>query len=100
MANRITTDADINRHVSIVSSGVGVIVRKMSEEAEQQYMETSENGHELDDDFNGAGLVGEGEDGGAENQCDQSGDAEDGSSQNGGNEGGQIDASKGEEDAG
>lgn len=60
-------------------------------------METSENGHEVDDDFNGAGLTEEGndDDGAAANDC-----GEDDNSQNGGTEGGQIDASKGEEDAG
>uniref|UniRef100_A0A7N5ZT95 Heterogeneous nuclear ribonucleoprotein A/B n=1 Tax=Anabas testudineus TaxID=64144 RepID=A0A7N5ZT95_ANATE len=49
-------------------------------ETEQQYMETSENGHEEGNDDDGPD--------------------EDGNSQNGGTEGGQIDASKGEEDAG
>ncbi|XP_061541552.1 heterogeneous nuclear ribonucleoprotein A/Ba [Phycodurus eques] len=61
-------------------------------EIEQQYMETSENGHEVDDDFNGAGQAGE-------NACGEGAGADD-NSQNGGTEGGQIDASKGEEDAG
>ncbi|XP_061690217.1 heterogeneous nuclear ribonucleoprotein A/Ba isoform X2 [Syngnathoides biaculeatus] len=61
-------------------------------EIEQQYMETSENGHEVDDDFNGAGQAGA-------NACGE-GAATDDNSQNGGTEGGQIDASKGEEDAG
>ncbi|XP_077387247.1 heterogeneous nuclear ribonucleoprotein A/B-like [Festucalex cinctus] len=51
-------------------------------EQQCQYMETSENGHEVDD-FN-AGQAGANAD----------------DSQNGGTEGGQIDASKGEEDAG
>ncbi|CAB1413632.1 unnamed protein product [Pleuronectes platessa] len=80
-------------------------------ETEQQYMETSENGHEVDDDFNGAGLGEEGIEDSAVNECEEAAgpdaqadaDAEadlDGDSQNGGNEGGQIDASKGEEDAG
>ncbi|KAM9833852.1 heterogeneous nuclear ribonucleoprotein A/Ba [Syngnathus acus] len=59
-------------------------------ETEQQYMETSENGHEVDD-FNGAGQAGEG-------ACGAEGPDDD--NQNGGTEGGQIDASKGEEDAG
>uniref|UniRef100_A0A3Q3LEZ6 Heterogeneous nuclear ribonucleoprotein A/B n=2 Tax=Mastacembelus armatus TaxID=205130 RepID=A0A3Q3LEZ6_9TELE len=73
---------------------------KMSE-IEQQYMETSENGHEGDDDFNGAGLTEEGNDGSAVNDCGEGAEADaDDSSQNGGTEGGQIDASKGEEDAG
>lgn len=63
-------------------------------DAEQQYMETSENGHEVDDDFNGAGQL---DDGGAELDCgEEAGD----DSQNGGTDGGQIDASKGEDDAG
>ncbi|XP_061642995.1 heterogeneous nuclear ribonucleoprotein A/Ba [Phyllopteryx taeniolatus] len=61
-------------------------------EIEQQYMETSENGHEVDDDFNGAGQAGA-------NALGE-GDGADDNSQNGGTEGGQIDASKGEEDAG
>uniref|UniRef100_A0A1A7XPZ3 Heterogeneous nuclear ribonucleoprotein A/B n=1 Tax=Iconisemion striatum TaxID=60296 RepID=A0A1A7XPZ3_9TELE len=65
-------------------------------EAEQQYMETSENGHEVDDDFNGAGHTDEGQDGGAEHDCGQGAGTD---SQNG-SDGGQIDASKGEEDAG
>ena len=69
-------------------------------EAEQQYMETSENGHEVDDDFNGAGLIEEGNDGGADDCGEGAGPEADGNSQNGGTEGGQIDASKGEEDAG
>uniref|UniRef100_A0A3B5L4M3 Heterogeneous nuclear ribonucleoprotein A/B n=1 Tax=Xiphophorus couchianus TaxID=32473 RepID=A0A3B5L4M3_9TELE len=61
-------------------------------EAEQQYMETSENGHEAEDDFNGGG-----NDGSAENDCGQGAETDpDGNSQ----DGGQIDASKGEEDAG
>ncbi|XP_040028495.2 heterogeneous nuclear ribonucleoprotein A/Ba isoform X3 [Gasterosteus aculeatus] len=72
-------------------------------EAEQQYMETSENGHEVDDDFDGAEITEEGNDESAGNECEEGagpdGDA-DGNSQNGGTEGGQIDASKGEEDAG
>uniref|UniRef100_A0A673LH84 Heterogeneous nuclear ribonucleoprotein A/B-like n=1 Tax=Sinocyclocheilus rhinocerous TaxID=307959 RepID=A0A673LH84_9TELE len=71
-------------------------------DAEQQYMETSENGHE--DDLNGAGQYEEGSgeaqaaaqgDAGAD---DTAGDEED--PQNGSSDGGQIDASKGEEDAG
>ncbi len=71
-------------------------------DAEQQYMETSENGHE--DDLNGAGQYEEGDgdaqaaaqgDAGAD---DTAGDEED--PQNGSSDGGQIDASKGEEDAG
>uniref|UniRef100_A0A3Q2QML9 Heterogeneous nuclear ribonucleoprotein A/B n=1 Tax=Fundulus heteroclitus TaxID=8078 RepID=A0A3Q2QML9_FUNHE len=66
-------------------------------EAEQQYMETSENGHEAEDDFNGAGDA-DGDGGNnAENDCGQGAETDpDGNSQ----DGGQIDASKGEEDAG
>ncbi|KAM9377835.1 heterogeneous nuclear ribonucleoprotein A/Ba isoform 2-T5 [Pholidichthys leucotaenia] len=56
-------------------------------EMEQQYMETSENGHEVDD-LNGAGNE-DGNDGSAMNDCGE-----------GAGEGGQIDASKSEEDAG
>lgn len=71
-------------------------------DAEQQYMETSENGHE--DDLNGAEQYEEGSgdvqaaaqgDAGAD---DAAGDEED--PQNGSSDGGQIDASRGEEDAG
>lgn len=71
-------------------------------ETEQQYMETSENGHEVDDDFNGAGHTEEATDDSAVNDCGEgAGPEADESSQNGGGtEGGQIDASKGEEDAG
>ena len=70
-------------------------------ETEQQYMETSENGHEVDDDYNGAGHTEEGIDESAANDCGEGeGPDADGNSQNGGTEGGQIDASKGEEDAG
>lgn len=70
-------------------------------EIEQQYMETSENGHEGDDDFNGAGHTEEGNEGDGENECGEEGAGpESADGQNGGSEGGQIDASKGEEDAG
>jgi len=73
-------------------------------ETEQQYMETSENGHEVDDDFNGADHTEETNDESAVNECKKeeegAGPDADGNSQNGGTEGGQIDASKGEEDAG
>ncbi|KAK9517980.1 hypothetical protein VZT92_023309 [Zoarces viviparus] len=81
-------------------------------ETEQQYMETSENGHEVDDDFNGAEHTEEGNDEGTDGneesiavneECEEGAgpDADgDGNSLNGGTEGGQIDASKGEEDAG
>lgn len=65
-------------------------------------METSENGHEVDDDFNGAGHTEEANDDSAVNDCGEegAGPEADENSQNGGTEGGQIDASKGEEDAG
>lgn len=73
-------------------------------EIEQQYMETSENGHEVEDDFNGAENTEEGNEESAVNDCGEeaegAGPDADGNSQNGGTEGGQIDASKGEEDAG
>ncbi len=63
-------------------------------------METSENGHEVDDDYNGADTE-EGIGESAVNDCGEGeGPEADGNSQNGGTEGGQIDASKGEEDAG
>lgn len=61
-------------------------------EIEQQYMETSENGHE-EDDQNGAGSTAEGID-------DSAFDAGDDLGADGGTDGGQIDASKDEEDAG
>lgn len=51
-------------------------------------METSENGHEVDEDFSGAG------------QTDDGGEGAGDDSHNGGTDGGQIDASKGEDDAG
>lgn len=71
-------------------------------ELEQQYMETSENGHEIEDENNGAGLTEEGlEEESVLNDCGEGEETgADGSSQNGDNDGGQIDASKGEEDAG
>ncbi|XP_056136641.1 heterogeneous nuclear ribonucleoprotein A/B-like isoform X2 [Lampris incognitus] len=76
-------------------------------DTEQQFMETSENGHEGDEDFNGAGHVEEANDGEAVNECEENAgpeacadEAEGGDSQNGAAEGGQINASKGEEDAG
>uniref|UniRef100_A0A8B9JD99 Heterogeneous nuclear ribonucleoprotein A/Ba n=1 Tax=Astyanax mexicanus TaxID=7994 RepID=A0A8B9JD99_ASTMX len=59
-------------------------------DAEQQFMETSENGHE-GDDFNGA----EGYD-----EASADADKDGAGDQNGAGEGGQIEASKGEEDAG
>jgi len=71
-------------------------------DAEQQYMETSENGHEGEDDLNGAGQY---EEGNGSAQAGAQGDA--GADETAGDEdetsasdGGQIDASKGEEDAG
>ncbi|XP_072519909.1 heterogeneous nuclear ribonucleoprotein A/Ba [Salminus brasiliensis] len=60
-------------------------------DAEQQFMETSENGHE-GDDFNGEE--------GYEEASGAGGDKDEAGDQNGANEGGQIEASKGEEDAG
>lgn len=70
-------------------------------EVEQQYIETAENGHEAEEENNGAGHTEEGNDENVLNDCGE-GDATgaDGNSQNGDNDGGQIDASKGEEDAG
>lgn len=62
-------------------------------EIEQQYMETSENGHEEEDDQNGAGSTVEGIDDSAFDNSDDPG-------ADGGTDGGQIDASKDEEDAG
>ncbi|CAL8355285.1 unnamed protein product [Merluccius merluccius] len=95
-------------------------------DTEQQFMETSENGHEgEEEDYNGAGghhhhqeeeqeeQAATGGIGGgdaaaaaAEQQCEGGGpeacaeEGTDGDSQNGASEGGQINASKGEEDAG
>lgn len=72
-------------------------------ETEHQYMEMSENGHEGEEDLNGAEQY-EGDNGdaqaGAEGDdgADETGIDED--PQNGATDGGQIDASKGEEDAG
>lgn len=56
-------------------------------------METSENGHEAEDDQNGAGGTVEGIDDSAFDNGDDPG-------ADGGTDGGQIDASKDEEDAG
>lgn len=82
-------------------------------DTEQQFMETSENGHEGEEDFNGAEPADETEapnEGEAETEAcveettalegEGKGEGED--SQNGASEGegGQINASKGEEDAG
>ncbi|XP_030642313.1 heterogeneous nuclear ribonucleoprotein A/Ba [Chanos chanos] len=74
-------------------------------DAEQQYMETSENGHEGgEEDLNGAEPCGETEypeavSGEAEAEEETSEIAAE-EPENGASEGGQIDASKGEEDAG
>ncbi|XP_057205747.1 heterogeneous nuclear ribonucleoprotein A/Ba isoform X2 [Triplophysa rosa] len=73
-------------------------------EVENQYMEMSENGHEGEEDLNGAEQYEEGngdEQAGAQGDAaddDETGNDED--PQNGATDGGQIDASKGEEDAG
>lgn len=70
-------------------------------EVEQQYMETSENGHEVEEENNEAGQPEEGSDENVLNDCgEDDATGADGNSQNGENDGGQIDASKGEEDAG
>ncbi|XP_010902430.1 heterogeneous nuclear ribonucleoprotein A/B-like isoform X1 [Esox lucius] len=79
-------------------------------DSEQQLMETSENGHEGEEDFNGAEPAGETEDSEALNEGEEEaetetaveGEGEGEDSQNGASEGegGQINASKGEEDAG
>ncbi|XP_029917619.1 heterogeneous nuclear ribonucleoprotein A/Ba isoform X2 [Myripristis murdjan] len=76
-------------------------------DTEQQFMETSENGHEGDEDFNGAGHGDEGNECEAVNECGEDAgpeacaeEAAEEDSQNGASEGGQINASKGEEDAG
>lgn len=61
-------------------------------DAEQQFMETSENGHEGDEGFNGAE--------GFDEAAPAGEDKEEAGDQNGAGEGGQIEASKGEEDAG
>ncbi|XP_036403854.1 heterogeneous nuclear ribonucleoprotein A/B-like isoform X1 [Megalops cyprinoides] len=74
-------------------------------DTEQQFMETSENGHEGEEDLNGAEpteqteAVAEAE---AEGETEAEGEeaTTEGDSQNGASEGGQINASKGEEDAG
>uniref|UniRef100_A0A4W5LSV6 Heterogeneous nuclear ribonucleoprotein A/Ba n=1 Tax=Hucho hucho TaxID=62062 RepID=A0A4W5LSV6_9TELE len=79
-------------------------------DAEQQFMETSENGHEGEDDFNGAKTADETEETETLNKGEEETEAciedetavEGEDSQNGATdgEGGQINASKGEEDAG
>lgn len=67
-------------------------------DAEQQYMETSLNGHEGEDDLNGAGQYDQGN---GDAQAGAQGNAgADGTAGDDGADGGQIDASKGEEDAG
>lgn len=64
-------------------------------------METSENGHEVEEENNEAGQPEEGSDENVLNDCgEDDATGADGNSQNGENDGGQIDASKGEEDAG
>ncbi|XP_060792349.1 heterogeneous nuclear ribonucleoprotein A/B-like isoform X2 [Neoarius graeffei] len=63
----------------------------MADDSEQQFMETSENGNE-GDSLNGAA--------GAETQLGAGGEAAEAESQNGASDGGQIEASKAEEDAG
>ncbi|XP_048883649.1 heterogeneous nuclear ribonucleoprotein A/Ba isoform X2 [Brienomyrus brachyistius] len=68
-------------------------------DSEQQFMETSENGHEGEEDLNGAEAAEQAEAAlEAENVAEGDEAADD--SQNGAVEGGQINASKGEEDAG
>ncbi|CAL8308285.1 unnamed protein product [Arctogadus glacialis] len=80
-------------------------------DTEQQFMETSENGHEgeQEEEYNGgAAHTEEGNGGEAVEECEEGAgpeacgaeEATDGDSQNGASEGGQINASKGEEDAG
>ena len=79
-------------------------------DTEQQFMETSENGHEGEDDFNGAKTADETEETETLNKGEEETEAciedeaavEGEDSQNGATEGegGQINASKGEEDAG
>ncbi|XP_066572928.1 heterogeneous nuclear ribonucleoprotein A/Ba isoform X1 [Amia ocellicauda] len=61
-------------------------------DTEQQFMETSENGHEGEEDLNGAET--------SEQTAAAAESAAEGDSQNGASEGGQINASKSEEDAG
>ncbi|XP_052010869.1 heterogeneous nuclear ribonucleoprotein A/Ba isoform X1 [Xyrauchen texanus] len=69
-------------------------------DAEQQYMETSENGHEGEEDLNGAGQY-EAVEAEAQEEAGADGTAgNDEDPQNGASDGGQIDASRGEEDAG
>ncbi|KAG7465152.1 hypothetical protein MATL_G00173200 [Megalops atlanticus] len=76
-------------------------------DTEQQFMETSENGHEGEEDLNGAvpteqtEAVAEAEAEAEEETVAEGEEATtEGDSQNGASEGGQINASKGEEDAG
>ncbi|XP_062380523.1 heterogeneous nuclear ribonucleoprotein A/Ba isoform X1 [Sardina pilchardus] len=75
-------------------------------DTEQQFMETSENGHEEEEDLNGADPTEEPEENVAQNEeaevnADEVGEeAAEADSQNGVPDGGQINASKGEEDAG
>lgn len=65
----------------------------MADDSEQQFMETSENGNEEEEEaLNGAA--------GADTQLGEGEEAAQADSQNGAADGGQIEASKGEEDAG
>lgn len=68
-------------------------------DSEQQFMETSENGHEGEEDLNGAEAA-EQTEAAVEAENVAEGDEAADDSQNGAVEGGQINASKGEEDAG
>ncbi|XP_023689697.1 heterogeneous nuclear ribonucleoprotein A/B-like [Paramormyrops kingsleyae] len=68
-------------------------------DSEQQFMETSENGHEGEEDLNGAEAA-EQTEAAVEAENVAEGDEAEDDSQNGAVEGGQINASKGEEDAG
>ncbi|CDQ81503.1 unnamed protein product [Oncorhynchus mykiss] len=71
----------------------------MSDDAEQQFMETAKNGNEAEEELNGAEESTEHPE--AEEQEEQSCTGEpEGVTQNGAAEGGQINASKGEDDAG
>lgn len=63
----------------------------MADDSEQQFMETSENGNG-EEELNGAT--------GADTQLEAGGEAAEAESQNGAADGGQIEASKAEEDAG
>uniref|UniRef100_A0A8C9RV58 Heterogeneous nuclear ribonucleoprotein A/B n=1 Tax=Scleropages formosus TaxID=113540 RepID=A0A8C9RV58_SCLFO len=73
-------------------------------DAEQQFMETSENGHEGEEDLNGAEGAEQVEEDAVEAEHDAAAaeeeEEEEEDSQNGGGDGGQINASRAEEDAG